>query len=212
MIKKKKSNRFDYFDAFERQAELAAREAKVLIKTIEEFPPQGGMESVMMKAHELEHEGDEISHTIFTAIATDFITPIEREDIMMLTQCLDDILDYIEDVIQRFYMYDVDEMHEDALAFARIIEKSCKALDGAMEDFRNFKKSKDFKKRIIEINTLEEEADAFYMKIIRDMHIKDKENPLRIVTWSQLFARMEKCTDACEHTADIMRTIMLKNA
>lgn len=212
MFKKKKTVKFDYFDAFERQAELAVREANLLIDAIENFPPKAGLESVLIKAHELEHEGDVISHSIFTAIATDFITPIEREDIINLTQYLDDILDYIEDVLQRFYMYDVEEMHKDALEFARIIERGCQAVDGAMEDFRNFKKSKDFQKRIIEINTLEEEADAFYMKIIRDMHVKDKEDPLRIVIWTQLFARMEKCTDACEHTADIMRTIMIKNS
>lgn len=208
----KKSKKLDYFDAFERQAELAVKESKVLIKAIENFSPEVGLESIMEKAHEIEHEGDEICHAIFTAIATDFITPIEREDIMSLTQYLDDILDYIEDVIQRFYMYDIDSVHEHTLEFARIIEKSCHAIQDAMKDFRNFKKSKNFKQRLIEINSLEEEADEFYMEIVRDMHKKDKDDPLRVLVWTQVFSCMERCTDACEHTADTMRTIMLKNS
>lgn len=208
----KKSKKFDYFDAFERQVELTVKEAKFLIKTIEEFGPETDLEKILVKAHAIEHEGDDISHATFTAVATDFITPIEREDIVMLSQSLDDILDYIEDVMQRFYMYDIESIHEHTLEFARIIEKSCQALCNAMEDFRNFKKSKNFKQRLIEVNTLENEADAFYMSIIRDMHKKDREDPLRVLVWTQIFSCMERCTDACEHVADSMRTIMLKNS
>ncbi|MGI6106143.1 MAG: DUF47 domain-containing protein [Raoultibacter sp.] len=208
----KKSKKFDYFDAFERQAELAVKEAKLLIKTIEDFSPDTNMEKVLEKAHVIEHEGDDICHATFTAVATDFITPIEREDIVELSQYLDDILDYIEDVMQRFYMYDIDSIHENTLEFAHIILKGCEALCDAMEDFRNFKKSKNFKQRLIEVNTLENEADAFYMKVTRDMHKKDRDDPLRVLVWTQVFSCMERCTDACEHTADSMRTIMLKNS
>ena len=38
-----------------------------------------------------------------------------------------------------------------------------------MEDFRNFKKSKTFKQRIIDVNTYEEHADTLYLKVIRDL-------------------------------------------
>ena len=209
---KKHSKKLDYFDAFKRQAELAVKEAKLLTHTIENFNRDLDMGALLEEAHAIEHQGDEISHAIFTAIAVDFVTPIEREDIIMLTQFLDDILDYTEDVFQRFYMYDIEDIHEHTLEFARIIERGAIAVLDAMEDFRDFKKSKNFKQRLIEINTLEEEADAFYIKIIREMHQKDKDDPLRILAWSQIFARMERCTDACEHTADTMRTIMLKNS
>ena len=135
----------------------------------------------------------------------------EREDIIELTQHLDDIIDYIEDVMQRFYMYDVHFMHDDALEFARLIKKSCVALDKAMDDFRNFKKSKKFKELIIDVNSYEEEADQLLIKVIRDLHTKDCDKPMRVLVWSQIFNRMEKCSDACEHAADSMSTILLKN-
>lgn len=207
----KKTKKLDYFDEFERQAELAVKEAGIMIDAIENFHPNR-VGHMLKKAHEVEHEGDMICHTIYTAIATDFITPIEREDIVTLAQSLDDIMDYIEDVLQRFYMYDITEIHENTLEFARIIEKGCVAIQSAMADFRDFKKSKNFTERLIEINSLEEEADEFYIEIVRDMHKKDKDDPFQIMVWSQIYSRMERCTDACEHVADIMRTIMLKNS
>lgn len=206
-----KKEKFDYFDAFEKQTKLAMQEADLLIEAIEKFTEAENLRGAMERAHELEHEGDEINHAIFRTVATDFITPIEREDIIDMSQFLDNIIDYIEDVIQRFYMYDVHFMHHDALEFACLIKKSCKALDTAMEDFRNFKKSKKFKQLIVDVNTYEEEADQLYLQVIRKLHTHDRENPMRVLVWSQIFDRMERCCDACEHVADTMNTVLLKN-
>ena len=206
-----KRDKFDYFDAFEKQTEVAVQEAELLIEANESFTEAEHLKEVMERAHELEHKGDEINHAIFKTVATDFITPIEREDIINMSQYLDNIIDYIEDVMQRFYMYDVHFMHDDALEFARLIKKSCVALDKAMDDFRNFKKSKKFKELIIDVNSYEEEADQLLIKVIRDLHTKDCDKPMRVLVWSQIFNRMEKCSDACEHAADSMSTILLKN-
>ena len=206
-----KKHKFDYFDAFEKQTKLAVQEADLLIEAVEKFTEAEKLKEVMERAHELEHEGDEINHAILKTVATDFITPIEREDIIELSQRLDNIVDFIEDVMQRFYMYDVHFMHHDALEFAQLIKKSCEALDKAMEDFRNFKKSKTFKQLIVDVNTYEEEADRLYLKVIRKLHTEDNDNPMRVLVWSQIFDRMEKCCDACEHVADTMSTILLKN-
>ena len=206
-----KKHKFDYFDAFEKQTEVAIAEADLLIETIENFTTAENTKDAMERAHKLEHEGDEINHAILKNVATDFITPIEREDIIDLAQFLDNIIDYIEDVMQRFYMYDVHLMHPDALEFAQIMKKSCVALSKAMEDFRNFKKSKKFRSLIIAVNDNEEEADQLYLKAIRSLHTVDRENPMRVLVWSQIFSRMEKCCDACEHAADTMSTVLLKN-
>ncbi|MEG0016411.1 MAG: DUF47 family protein [Gordonibacter sp.] len=206
-----KKHKFDYFDQFEKLSELTVKEADLLIEAIKGFTAAGDLRPIMERAHEIEHEGDEINHAIFQTVATDFITPIEREDIIELAQYLDNIIDYIEDVMQRFYMYDIHVMHEDALEFARLIKKSCEALDKAMEDFRNFKKSKTFKQLIIDVNTYEEEADQLFLKVIRKLHTQDRENSMRVLVWTQIFDRMEKCCDSCEHTADSMSTILLKN-
>lgn len=208
----KRGKKLDYFEAFEKQADCALEEAELLIDTIKDYTTAEAVFEIMPRAHEIENQGDDIGHEIFTAIATDFITPIEREDIIALTQHLDDILDYIEDVIQRFYMYDIDAMHDRTYEFAKIIKKCCKVLAATMKDFQNFKKSKKFKEMVIRINSYEEEADDLYMELIRDLHTNKKDDPLYVLAWTQIFMRMEKVTDACEHAADTMRTIALKNS
>ena len=160
MVKKRK---LDYFDAFEKQVEAAVTEAELLIKVIDDYAQPQLVRSHMERAHELENEADAYMHAIYKHLAHDFITPIEREDIIAMAQNLDSIVDYIEDVVRCFYMYDVRDMHDDAREFAKLIKKSCKALCKAMGDFRDFKKSKTFKQLIIDVNANEEEADRLYL-------------------------------------------------
>lgn len=109
-------------------------------------------------------------------------------------------------------MYPVLDMHEHAREFAKLIKKSCKALEKAMNDFRNFKKSKTFRELIIDVNTYEERGDRLYIKVNRCLSEEKGVDPLTTVMWWRIFDRMEKCCDACEHVADTMGGILLKNA
>ena len=166
-----RKHKFDYFGAFEQHSKLAVAESALLVETIEQFTEASALEENTQKAHEIEHEGDTINHKIFKTVATDFITPIDREDIIEM----------------------------------------CQALDKAMCDFRNFKKSKNFVHLIVKVHDFEEQADQLYTKVIRDLHVNDYDNPMRVQVWTNLFDSMEACCDACELAADVMNTIMLKN-
>ncbi|HIS40306.1 MAG TPA: DUF47 family protein [Candidatus Aphodovivens avistercoris] len=207
----KKSRKFDYFEQFEKQVEVAIEEADLLVEAVEGFTNADALKPYMDRAHQIERRGDDVNHAILQNVATDFITPIEREDIIDLAQKLDTIIDYIEDVIQSMYMYDVHIVPEGAPEFARLIRKGVGALGKAMGDFSSFKKSKKFRALVRDVSDYEEEADRLVLKVIRHLHTTDRDNPMRAHVWSRVFERMEKCSDACEHAADTMNSIMLKN-
>ena len=80
-----------------------------------------------------------------------------------------------------------------------------------MADFRNFKKSKQFKQLIVDINNYEEEADELYKNAIRHLHTVENDDVMHVLVWSRIYERMERCCDACERVADIISTIVLKN-
>lgn len=48
-------------------------------------------------------------------LIAEFITPIEREDIITLSWALDDVLDYMEEIYQILFMHNVKSMREEAL-------------------------------------------------------------------------------------------------
>ena len=206
-----KKNKFNYFDAFEKQVDIAAEEAELLIEAIENFEVGKDLRPLLAKAHEVEHRGDEMYHEILSNVAVDFITPIERGDIIELAGDLDDITDMIEGVIQRFYMFDIHFMHKRAMEFAVIIKKSIKALRKSMSSFRDFKKVKKIRAMVEDVNQFEEQADDLYVETIRELYTDDAENPVRIEVWSRLFDRLEAICDANKTVADTLATITLKN-
>jgi len=202
--------KYDYFEALERQGAFAHQEALMLIEILKDFDA-AELPAKVAAIHEIENAADELNHEIFTRIATEFLTPIDREDIAEMALRLDDIVDYVEDVVQQLHMYNIQDIHPPAFEMAELIEKSTAALVGSLKEFRNFKKSKALAERVIDVNALEEEADRLYFRTIRDLHMNYVDRPVFIIAWSNLFQRMERCIDACENVSDMMRTVALKN-
>ena len=169
------------------------------------------LKPLLEKAHEIEKRGDEVNHIIRTNVSTDFITPIERGDILELAIDLDDITDMLEGVLQRFYMFDVHFMHPHAIEFAMIIKKSLKALRKSMDSFRDFKKLKKIRAMVEDVNELEEQADELYREAIRKLYAEESDDAVRVEVWSRLFDRLEATCDACKTVAETMSIIVLKN-
>ncbi len=211
MPKLKKSKKFNYFDGFSKQTDLAIAEAKLLVEVFENYPGPDGLSDYISRAHEIEHSGDKHVHAVFDAVTADFVTPIDREDIIALTQALDDVIDYTEGTIQRLYMLDVKEMHPQAVDFSHLLLKSCEKLGKAMEDFGDFKSSKKLNKLIIDVGSVEEEADELFFRTMRELYSHGEENPLKVFVWDKIFQRLENAADACEKVADTMSTVIMKN-
>lgn len=174
--------KFDYFKAFHELTGLAIKEADYLIQIFENFNGTAELYDDMQAVHEIEHAGDEINHAIFKNVARDFITPIDREDIILLSGNLDEILDLIEASIQNIYMYDVHKLHPDAIAFAKLVKKSCVSLHECTKVLLKRKGIRnEIKDSIVKVNDAEEEADLLYVDVIRKLYTQDKDKPVKIM-------------------------------
>ena len=184
--------------------------ADILHQTLESFNPDD-LQERMKEIHVVEHAADIAKHDLNRALARAFITPIEREDILLLSQAMDDVTDAIEDVLIRLYIFNVLSIREDAISFSDVIKKCCAGMKETMQEFRNFRKSRSINESIVEINRLEEEGDSLYTKTVRKLYLTSRDDAVELMVWREIYDRMEKCCDACEHVANAVESIIMNN-
>lgn len=199
-----------YFDEFIVMVNHSYRAAEFLQECMRNFDPDT-MEEQRKAMHEIEHAEDKIKHTMMGELAKEFVTPIDREDIISLAGALDDVTDKIDDILIRMYMYDIRELQPAAQVFADMIMRCCKTLQAAVTEFPNFHKSTTLGQLLIDVNTMEDEGDAIYIDAMHTLHTSDA-SALEKFVWSELFECFEDCCDACENVADLIEAVVMKNA
>ena len=168
-------------------------------------------EENLKKIKETEHEGDRNQHLMREELNKTFLTPFDREDIYLMANGMDDIIDLIESSSSRFVMLNVNNITEEAKQLADMIVKCCSELKVIMNELSNIKKYYDMEKHIIEINRLEEEGDKISRAAIKGLFRSDKD-VLEVIKWREIYQYLEDTLDSCEHVANIIEGVIMKNA
>ena len=199
-----------YFDNFIACAEESCHAASLLRKVLGDFKPQE-LEKYLEEIHEIENRADGKKHEMLDRLAKEFIPPIEREDIVELSQHIDTVTDKVEDVLMRVYMGNAQEIEPDALEMTDVVIQCCEKVRELLTDFADFRRSKNLKDLIIQINALEETSDRLFMRSMRKLHTECSD-PLHIIVWREIYSYLERCADACEHVADTVESVVMKNS
>lgn len=207
MARKKDIN---YFETFVTLAGYSCKAADLLNEIMNNFDAET-LQQKMEEMHTIEHAGDEARHVMIRKLAHEFITPIEREDIMALTDSIDNVTDSIEDVLMHMYMFNIKTIHEHAFKMTAIIVKCCNAMKQAFNEFINFRKSNTLHDLVVEINFLEEEGDKLFTEAVRKLYVECSDIK-EVISWDQIFNYLEKCCDDCEEVANVIENVMMKNS
>lgn len=199
-----------YFQNFIDCADYACKAARMLKDTVGQFDVSS-LSRRLDEIHEIEHAADQKKHELLNVLVKAFITPIEREDILQVSNNLDDMVDKIEDVVIKLYYNRVTAVRPDVPRFVDMLIRCCEEVRALMNDIADFKRSKTLHDHIIRINTLEEEADKLFIDAMYTLHDSCKD-PLEVITWREIYLYLEKCVDTCEHVADVVESVVMKNS
>lgn len=200
-----------FFAFFRDAAENATEAANLLAEMLDKF------EDVERKARRLrdfEHRGDEITHQVYNALNSTFVTPLDREDIRDLASQLDDFVDYIEEAGRRIWLYRIEQSTERARLFGRIISEQAEILAEAIPKLENSKLSDQVLRHTVDINRLENEADDALSQALAVLYDDAHDIPTLIkdIRWGEVYQLLEDATDRAESVANTMEGIVLKNA
>ena len=198
-----------FFDNLNVSASFSKNAALYLVQCLNDYDP-ANLQDMLKEMHVIEHGADKKKHEMNAALAKAFVTPVDREDLDMLSLQIDDVTDMIEEILQKFYIYDVHEILPDAVTFAQKLVHSCELLCQIMQEFENFKKSQKLRDLIIELNDVVEECDKLYLESMRALMNKP-DNMLLIMSWREIYGCFEACADACEHASECVASVIMKN-
>ncbi len=199
-----------YFDNFIECAQYASKAAQLLKDVFRNFDP-AQMPQWIDQLHEIEHAADKHRHTMTDKLAKAFITPIEREDISVLSSSIDTLTDKLEEVCIRVYIHNVQTIRPGAMNMLDVVIRCCEELCRLLEEFADFRHSKKLKDYIIKINSLEEESDRLFIANMRELHVQQLDIR-EVMAWEEIYTYLEKCADASEHVADCVDNVVMKNS
>lgn len=159
---------------------------------------------------EYEHKGDQYVHEIIKELNKTFITPIEREDILLLAMSMDDVLDGIEHGAALFDMYSIVNPDEFMKEMARQIQQAIHEMEQAI-DLLSMKKLKNIQGHAIKIKEYESTCDLIHRKCIKHLFEVEKD-AVRIIQYKEVYETLESIADYCENVANTLETIIMKNA
>jgi len=194
-----------FFEFFHQQSSILCQAATLLLTGL-----QGGFQSmceISKRMEVLERSGDDVTHRLFDRLRQTFITPFDPEDIQSLATSLDNVLDTIEDATFRIVAYRIDPIPEAAVELGRMIANCCITLDRALHALE---KKASVMEACIEVNRLEEEADAVERAMLAKL-FSTETDAIALIKLKELYELLESATDRCEDVADVIQNISVKN-
>jgi predicted phosphate transport protein (TIGR00153 family) len=197
----------DFLELFDKVGANITQAATILVAIMEHFT---NLDNWAKEVHELEEDGDMLTHDIIKKLNKTFVTPFDREDIHALASKLDDILDFIWGTAERLAVFKMKEVRKEAVIMSKEILTTVELVHKAIKTL----KEKDYTRMqeyCVEINKLENKMD----RIFRDAlgHLFDEmKDPVLVIKWKEIYEHLENASDKCEDVADILESIAIKNA
>jgi predicted phosphate transport protein (TIGR00153 family) len=157
---------------------------------------------------DLEHKGDDITAEIIGLLNTQYVTPLDREDIYALASAIDNVVDYLDDASELIDVYHIESPMEQAIEQCRILVGSTERLANALRGLRGLR---GISKELVALKQLEDEGDAIARDAIGALFEDDKVSPRLIIQWKDIFEALEAAIDSAETAAHLIGNILVKN-
>ena len=199
-----------FFTLFENMAEVVGKMATQLHLMVNESDEDKRAEIAAI-IENLEHKNDDFTHSVFTELGRNFITPLDREDIHYLATALDDIADYIYASAKKINFYRVNPNDIGIHKLADLVLQGSVEIKKAVHGLRDMKNLREMTEAIVKINSIENQADdVFDMSI--DSLFNNENDFKEVIKKREIYQVLEIATDKCEDAANVIESIIIKYA
>ena len=167
--------------------------------------------TILAHIENMEHKNDDATHTIFTELGRNFITPFDREDIHQLASSLDDIADYIYASAKKINFYKINPNDTGIHKMTELIVQGCVEIKTAVHGLRDMRNLREMTEALIKINSIENQADDIFDMSI-EMLFNNENDFKEVIKKREIYQVLEIATDKCEDAANVIESIIIKYA
>jgi predicted phosphate transport protein (TIGR00153 family) len=199
-----------FFDLLEGAAANILNAAQLFDRELRSGDPSRFAE-LRRQMKDLEHVGDELTHQIIDRLNQTFVTPIEREDILELAHCMDDVADCLDAVCERLVLYRIGRIMPAAMEISSVIVEGSQDLVKLVGSLRRMDNVAEIRTRIRHVHVLENKADSLYHGALAQIFESPKD-PIELMKWKEILETIEDATDRIERVAQSVGSTVMRNA
>jgi len=196
-----------FFESFTHQANnilLASQKLNAAFDT-----KQLSIDEARNEIRVIEHESDQLVHSIYDRLNESFVTPIDSNDILKLSSDYDTIVDFIWATINRYYLYKISSPDETMKRFSQIVVKCGEEIVKLTSAMTGKSKLKQQNGSAEEIDRLENEGDELLNNAVANL-FDEKKDALEVMKLKEIYEHLEEITDRYEDAALLIRDIALR--
>ncbi len=208
--KKKKAAKTNYyFESFHELCNYSVRCGEYILKFVENFNHEKLLQ-VKEEVHAIEREADVKKHETTAKLLTEFMTPIDREDIFELLRLIDDVTDAMEEVSLKLYLYDYRELPPNTIPFIRLTLECIKETETCLKAFPEYLNHEVIDPLIQNVIKLEEQSDTVYIEDMHSLYMNETDGFKRHRA-EAMYTMLEEVSDRCREVCRFVQNIALKN-
>jgi len=197
---------FDFFSCFNQAAVYASEAARLLLKMTGSYRDA---DPIAREIKAIEHACDKVTHEALDQLNKVFITPLDREDILMLILRLDDVVDLINASANHMAFFNVGEPTTHSINMAKQIVRGCEKMAEAVRGLRSTKTYQEITPSCIAIKDVENAADDIFQAAMVEL-FNTPQDPMQVIKWKDVYESMESVTDRLEEVANVIQSIVVK--
>jgi predicted phosphate transport protein (TIGR00153 family) len=206
MLKRLLPRQETFFQLFERAAdklELASTEFSNMLQHLDK------QQHYVDEIAKHEEEADQIAHTTFEVLHKTFITPFDRHDIHELTSTLDDIIDLINRIAQRFPFYQLTTVPDEIIKLSQLSAEATRHLKASIYCLHSLKNSVEIFNYCNEIDRVESKAHQVVLAGEKKLFL-DEHDFKQFFKLKEIYSHTKSVINRCQDVANILKGIVLE--
>src|SRR3990167_4255239 len=156
-----------------------------------------------------EEEADQIAHQNFELLHKTFITPFDRHDIHALTSTLDDILDLINRIAQRFPFYQLTSVPDEMIRLSRLSTEATTQIRQSVSCIKSMKNAQTIFEHCKEIDKIEHKAHITVLAGEEKL-FRDETDFKQFFKLKEIYGHTKLVINRCQDVGNIIKGIILE--